>query len=227
MPTRLPVPVPPSRSGRRAAVTVGVLGLVLLACSSPEAAPSGPAVPAGPSTAVAEVVGNAVDLAPGATLSPTILAEVPISSGLNLVLVTSGPTADVVKRTAQQWAETNGAALQHLSGESVDLDLELRGAIDAGPDLVVVAGPEIVDVVGFVSPQYLSQHFLALGGQLAEPTTNVSAVIWPGGAARGAGIDPTAGQDDTTFTQERVTEALDAGVRLFLDGSDGYVIELS
>lgn len=56
---------------------------------------------------------------------------------------------------------------------------------------------------------------------------NVTAVIWPGGYVRGAGVDPAAGFDASSFTSDRVTEALDAGVRMFLDGSDGYVIDLT
>lgn len=201
----------PSRGGRHIVGLVVAAALVLTGCTStPEAVEEVPVT------------------APGATLSPTgIGSEEAVPQGLRIVVITTGAVAEPVAVTAVEWARVTGSVVQQIPSAPDRVDADLLAALDEAPDLIVAAGAEVVDLIAFQSPQHLEQPFLLLGGQLAEPTANVTAVIWSGADFRGAGGDDLAGLDPATFTTERITQALDAGTRTVLDGSDGYVLDLS
>lgn len=174
-----------------------------------------------------EAVREPTVTAPGATLAPAgVASEQPLPQGLRIVLITTGAVSGPVSAGVTDWAEATRAVVQQLPSAPDRMDADLLLALDEAPDLIVAAGAEVVDLIAFQSPQYLEQPFLLLGGQLAEPTANVTAVIWPGADFRGAGGDDLAGLDPATFTPDRITRALDAGTRTVLDGSDGYVLDL-
>jgi hypothetical protein len=57
-------------------------------------------------------------------------------------------------------------------------------AIEMGPDLIVSAGNDLVDPLALVTASHLTQQFLVVGAELAEPTGNVTAVDWTGASGR-------------------------------------------
>lgn len=201
----------PSRVGRHIVGLALAAALVLTGCAStPEAVEQVPVT------------------APGATLSPAgDDSEDAVPQGLRIVAITTGAVAVPVSTAMADWARATDSVVQQIPSAADRVDADLLAALDEAPDLIVAAGAEVVDLIAFQSPQYLDQPFLLVGGQLAEPTANVTAVIWPGADFRGAGGDDLAGLDPATFTTERITQALDAGTRTVLDGSDGYVLDLS
>jgi hypothetical protein len=92
-------------------------------------------------------------------------------------------------------------------------------ATGAHADVVVGLGDGILDVFDFETGKLLDQQFLIVGGQLAEPTHNVTAVIWPGATSREPG-------DVGSVTESRGVDALGAGVESIRDGLSGIVLRL-
>ena len=61
--------------------------------------------------------------------------------------------------------------------------------MELGPDLIVATGRELVDAPTLVTASHLDQQLLLIGGQLPEPTGNVTAVTWSGARlARGSEV---------------------------------------
>ena len=94
------------------------------------------------------------------------------------------------------------------------------------PDLIVSAGNDLVDPLAMVTPNHLSQQFLVVGAELAEPTHNVTAVDWSGASFRGEGLGMSSTYDPDSFTAERCAAAIRAGVAAVLNDLTGIVIWL-
>lgn len=77
-----------------------------------------------------------------------------------------------------------------------------------------------------VTPNHLSQPFLVVGAELAEPTGNVTAVDWSGASFRGEGLGASSAYDPASFTAERCAAAIRAGVAAVLNDLTGIVIWL-
>jgi hypothetical protein len=102
----------------------------------------------------------------------------------------------------------------------------LDGALGARPDLIVGLGDGVVDVFSFESAQLLDQQFLIIGAQLAEPTDNVTAVVWDGATSRGAAAGSDGELSDASVTEDRGEDAFEAGLASIQDGTTGVVLRL-
>jgi basic membrane lipoprotein Med (substrate-binding protein (PBP1-ABC) superfamily) len=209
--------------------------LTTTACSVP-AAPPAPsddvsAAPVPPSADLDGFVGSTDAPSPEATITPAPGSwdDAPSAAGQRVVVLAreGDPDGAVVTGAATRWAHDVGAQLEIVT--AADLDALDRAVAEAAADdaaVVVGAGPRVVDALALSTPQFLDQQFLLVGAQLAEPTGNVTAVIWPGAGFRGTGISA----DDTdvagSITAERVQDALDAGVASIHWQLTGIVIQL-
>jgi hypothetical protein len=101
---------------------------------------------------------------------------------------------------------------------------DLTTAIQAEPDLIVSAGDTLVDAMALVTASAPERRFLILGGEIAEPTFNVTAVDWVGAGFRGEGLARPHTYDPASFTPERADRAVRAGVAAVLTNWSGFVV---
>lgn len=209
-----------------------VLASVLTACAgSTGTALTGPPSVAGGSAAPTGSAETARP-APGATSTPdpgswtTSVAP----AGFTITVVSAmAPGADpevdaaVEAIRAQAGAATVGTAtIPPGSSGSGDPFAEV---LADSPDLVVVLGPELLDAADRSSASNLGQQFLIVGAQLPEPTANVTAVVWPGAAARRAD-EPRAVPNGMPEVAQRAGDALQAGLAALLEDTTGGVLVL-
>ena len=102
----------------------------------------------------------------------------------------------------------------------------LTRALDLKPDLIISAGNDLVDALAVVSANHLSQQFLVVGAEVAEPTQNVTAADWSGASFRGEGLGASSTYDPASFTEQRCAAAIRAGVAAVLHNLTGIVIWL-
>jgi hypothetical protein len=144
-------------------------------------------------------------------------------------LVTAGddrPTAALVK-AVKEWAAEEHVSLRTVTAEgALDLLPAVTRAMGMHPDLVISAGNDLVDPLATVTPNHLSQQFLVVGAELAEPTANVTAVDWSGASFRGEGLGTSSTYDAASFTSERCAAAVRAGVAAVLNELTGIVLWL-
>jgi hypothetical protein len=160
------------------------------------------------------------------TPSPGSWSGVHPPKGYRVVLLTTGndaPTTALVT-AVREWAGAEGADLRTVvAGDPVP---SITKAIDMGPDLVISAGNDLVDPLALVTASHLSQQFLVVGAEIAEPTGNVTAADWPGASFRGEGLGAASTYDPASFTAERCAAAVRAGVAAVLNKITGVVIWL-
>jgi hypothetical protein len=162
--------------------------------------------------------------------SPDAWTDVHPPKGFRVTMVAAAkdPQAAVLVNAVRSWAEA----------ESVDLDVievdrpgdnlaDLSTAIRAQPDLIVSAGDTLVDAMALVTASAPERRFLILGGEIAEPTFNVTAVDWVGAGFRGEGLARPDTYDPTSFTPERADRAIRTGVAAVLTNWSGFVVWLS
>lgn len=184
------------------------LALTLAACVSDGSSPTGG------DAAVVPAPGRTIEVVPPA------IAEL---RGYRIaVVVPDDPEAETLLTAARAFADVSGAELVEFPAAKDGDDPvgeALAAAIDADADVVVGLGEGVVGVFDFETGKVLHQEMLVIGGQLAEPTENVTAVIWPGATAR----EPS---DPESVTVERGVDALTAGVMSIRDGVTGVVLSL-
>lgn len=192
---------------------IGALSLALVACvTGPE---EGSSTPDAGTSEVRPAPGRTIAAAPpsvGSLAGYRIAVVIPDDSSASLALLDG----------ARDFASTTGAELvEFLADASGDdpVGAALAAAVDADPDVVVGLGEGTVPVFDFETGKILDQEVLVVGGQLAEPTENVTAVIWPGATSREPG-------DDASVTVERGTDALGAGITSIREGVSGVVLDL-
>lgn len=169
--------------------------------------------------------------APEATITPQAGSweGVHPSKGYRVVLLTSGEDAPTktLEGAVRDWAEQEHVSLKAVSAnDHAELIPRIVAAMDLKPDLIVAAGNELIDPLSLVTPNHLAQQFLVLGAELAEPTYNVTSANWAGAAFRGEGLGMRDSHDPATFTRERATRAVRAGVAAVLTGYTGIVVRL-
>ncbi|MFC6018085.1 hypothetical protein ACFP2T_17980 [Plantactinospora solaniradicis] len=145
-----------------------------------------------------------------------------------VVLLTLGddaPTKALVK-AVEEWAEDEHVDLRKVVPDAHDPVPSITRALGMGSDLIVSAGNDLIDPLAMVTPSHLSQQFLVVGAELAEPTHNVTAVDWSGASFRGEGLDASSTYDPASFTAERCTAAIRAGVAAVLNDLTGIVVWL-
>ncbi|GAB1823794.1 hypothetical protein [Herbidospora sp. RD11066] len=168
---------------------------------------------------------------PEATITPDpgSWTNVRPSADYRVVLVTHGtdtPTKTLVT-AVETWAEEVDADLRTVAiTDPHDLVPGITRALDLKPDLIVSAGNDLVDPLALVTASHLSQRFLVVGAELAEPTHNVTSVDWTGASFRGEGLGTSSTYDPASFTPERCAAAIRAGVAAVLNGLTGIVVWL-
>lgn len=207
-----------------AAAAVAAATAALSACAASAVTFESQLPPPSPSEMVAEGSGSGADVpAPGSTVAPVAPTDAGIPAGLTLAVVAPDSTPDTTaaRRAVDALADDLGATVTHVGAVpqgTDDPETLLQAALDAGPDVVVVLGPALLDALDRVSASTLDQQFLTLGTRLPEPTANVTAVVWPG-------VEDVP-QDGPVEVAPRAREALAAGLAAMTTGGSGYVVAL-
>ncbi|MFF3945125.1 hypothetical protein ACFYYN_09930 [Streptomyces sp. NPDC001902] len=215
----------------RAAATLAAAAALLTGCGSgddwshPHPSPSAVGTP-GPG-----FVDRAAPPAPEATATPRpgSWSGVHPSEGYRVVLLTAGDDrpAKALATAVKEWAQAEHVDLRTVvTDHPADLLSDVTRALDMHPDLIVSAGNDLIDPLATVTPNHLSQQFLVVGAELAEPTANVTAVDWSGASFRGEGLGMSSTYDPATFTPARCAAAVRAGVAAVLGGVTGIVLWL-
>lgn len=158
--------------------------------------------------------------APGRTIEATPSSVMDLAGYRIAVVVPDGSGA--LLAAAREFAERSGAELLEFAAPAASDDPvgeALAKAVGSGADVVVGLGEGVVGVFDFETGKILDQQVLVVGGQLAEPTENVTAVIWPGATAR----EPA---DDESVTVARGMDALATGIASIRAGETGVVLHL-
>ncbi|MEU8931736.1 hypothetical protein AB0D30_17815 [Streptomyces sp. NPDC048409] len=149
--------------------------------------------------------------------------------GYRVVLLTSGddrPTRTLVQ-AVRSWAEEEHVDLRTVTAEHpAELLPTVTDSLGMGADLIVSAGNDLIDPLATVTPSHLSQRFLVVGAELAEPTANVTSVDWSGASFRGEGLGMSSTYDPSSFTAARCAAAVRAGVAAVLSDLTGIVVWL-
>lgn len=202
---------------RRTAATIGVAAClaaaVLTGCSA-EAPASTPSV-------VPE---------PGRTIEATAPETAGDLAGMRLAaVVPDDAAAETLLAAARRIAEAGGAEWEEFPaaqpGEE-GVAAALSDAEAAGADVVIGLGAGAAEAFTYETPQLLAQDFLLVGAQLAEPTDNVTAVIWDGATSRGSAAPADGELDDGAVTPERGEDAVAAGLASIRDDATGIVLHL-
>jgi hypothetical protein len=221
-----------SRPRRACALLLTVATAVLIGgCASGDDWSEPHAKPAAVGTLGPGFVDPASPPAPEATITPRPGSwdGVHPSKGYRVVLLTAGD--DAATRTlagaVTTWAEREDVSLKTVTAMHPEQYVSrIRSAIDLAPDLVICAGNGLVDPLALVTANHLDQQFLVIGGELPEPTENVTAADWTGASFRGEGLGMPSKYDPATFTRERAGRAVRAGVAAVLHDLTGIVIRL-
>jgi predicted small lipoprotein YifL len=168
---------------------------------------------------------------PGGTMtpSPRSWTGVHVPAGYTAALLSTDDSqpARNLATAVKRWASRNAVDLTVVAAHDPTSYLaDIQKAVDLHTDLVISAGDALAEPLAVVTSSWLDQRFLLLGAELAEPTYNVTAAVWPGTSARGGGSGSAWQHDASTFTAERAGRALDAGVAAVLQGYSGYVVQV-
>ena len=216
---------------RRSRWPVTVTAALAVAVPVTGCTPAAPVVP-GTGALGAEFLGGVTSPSPEATITPApdSWTGVRPPAGYDVVVISAdgdeAATATIVAGV-RDWADRAGAHLLALTATGDDeVEDRLDQALATDPDLVVGAGTGIVDVFALLTGQHLDDQFLVVGAELAEPTHNVTSVVWPGATFRGTGLGAAGEQAPDSVTPERVRDALDAGTASVLAELTGIVIDI-
>ncbi|MFT4287234.1 hypothetical protein [Nocardioides sp.] len=170
---------------------------------------------------------------PEATLTPSpgSWEDMRPKPGYRVALVVDGVSSTTSAETTAlragvtSWAESVEAEVtEFVVTEHDGYVVQIQGAIDAEPDLVISVGDGLVDPMALVTASNLETEFLIVGAEIAEPTENVTAADWTGAAFRGEGLGKPDSYDPTSFTPERIGRAVRAGVAAVLHSITGIVV---
>ena len=199
-----------------AVVASALLAGGLMGCSSAGSSPTASTPPQLP--------------APGSTVAaPSITTTDGIPTGLTLTIITPDVTGDAAADTTAAVAELRALAELHGAASirilpadatgATNTDALLQDALADEPDVIVVLGEAILTALDSATASNLDQQFVLLGAQLPEPTSNVTAVVWPGADTRLAdGISPEIAP--------RASQALEAGLTAVAAENTGLVLAL-
>ncbi|MGA5703309.1 hypothetical protein [Peterkaempfera bronchialis] len=146
-----------------------------------------------------------------------------------VLLLTAGDDAPTKALVAavQSWAAEEHVDLRTVVADNPSDPLpDITRALNMSPDLIVSAGNDLIDPLAVVTANHLSQQFLVVGAELAEPTHNVTAVDWSGASFRGEGLGMSSTYDPHSFTPARCDAAIRAGTAAVLNGLTGIVLWL-
>ncbi|GGD68242.1 hypothetical protein [Microbacterium murale] len=190
-----------------AAVLVAV-ALVLTGCAVGE--PNADTTPSSAETLDPQLV-------PGSTLDASAVTDA-AADGLRLAVVAPAEIGE-----QEQAALDEIDAFAGRSGGSVVVHPSVDEALADDADVVVGIGPSMVGAIDLASAANLERSFLVLGSQLAEPTGNVIAVVWPGADERAVFAN-----EELPFlaADTYAGRAIETGLGAFASGLDGQVIAL-
>ncbi|GAA4136484.1 BMP family ABC transporter substrate-binding protein [Leifsonia shinshuensis] len=212
------------------AALFAAVALLVSGCVAPAPAPVGTG-PSGVHPLGSGFLGGVATPTPEATIEPErgSWAGVEPPGGYSVVLLSAGDdraTSTLVSGVTR-WAQQRGVTITAVTARGDDeVEDRLLRAIAASPDLVIGAGPDVVDVFSLTTAQHLHQQFLIVGAELPEPTANVTSVIWAGASFRGTGISVDGDIDPAAVTERRASDAISAGVASVLHGLTGIVLHL-
>lgn len=196
------------------------VGALLTGCTmNDEAAP----VPTGPAYEVVPEPGRTVPATPPSTLSGFDGAHFAV------VIPDDSAVSTSLLRATREVAQDAGAQLTEFRAEGGSdgaREKALRAAIDAEPDVIIGLGEGSVDTFDTESAQWLDRQFLIVGAQLAEPTANVTAVVWSGATSRGSAASADDDTDGSVVPDQRGRRAVAAGLDSIADDSMGIVLFL-
>jgi hypothetical protein len=200
------------------ALALGLAAALLATGCTPTASPAPNA--SAPTSAIVPEPGRTLEAVPDdgtIDLAGTSLA----------IVATDGPVSATMLEGARAFVERTGATATEFvvsAGDDAAMDAAFAAAAEAGADVVVGLGDDVVDVFSFETAQRLDQQFLVVGAQIAEPTANVTAVVWQGATSRGAAAAADGDLDDETVTVPRTVDALAAGMTSIRDDVPGVVL---
>jgi ABC-type uncharacterized transport system auxiliary subunit len=209
----------------------GMLAMTLTACAAPEsgfstAERTASPVPRGSATDSA----SPSQPAPGRTVEAVVPADAGDVRGVRIAVVVpdEGATSRALQEALRGFAEVSGLVVEEFvaTEDAASVDAAFAQALEAEPHIVVGLGAGAVDVFAYNSSQWLDQDFLLIGAQVAEPTSNVAAVIWEGATSRGSGAPADGDLDDTAITPSRAAEAVSVGLATVMSGESGIVLHL-
>jgi hypothetical protein len=179
------------------------------------------AQPASTRTAESTPVVAATDV-PGSTLDASaVTADAPHGLTLAVVTAAAGPQETLVREAVEAFAEAHdGSVSVHVDASTPDA---VTAALTEDVDVVVGIGPAVAGAIDRASASHLETSFLVLGTQLAEPTGNVVAVVWPGADERAVFADQELGFEGADVY---AADAVEVGLAAFTSGLDGHVIAL-
>lgn len=219
------------RAPLRALATLAVATVLVTGCGTGDDWSRPHPEPTAIGTLGAGFVDPAAPPAPEATITPRpgSWSEVHPPRGYRVVLLTSGddrPTKELVT-AVKEWADAEHVDLRTVTADGPsDLVPAAGRALKMGADLIVSAGNDLIDPLAMVTPNHLSQRFLVVGAELAEPTHNVTSVDWSGASFRGEGLGMSSTYDAASFTPARCAAAIRAGAAAVLSDMTGIVLWL-
>lgn len=208
-----------------AGAAAAALAMVLVACTD-----DAPQPPAPSSAATGSVIDTSAQPVPGRTMQVSPPADLGNLRGVRIATVVpdGGSASRALQEALRAFAHQHGLIVEEFVAEDGGgVDSALAGALATEPHVVVGLGEGAVDAIAYASSQYLDQDFLLLGAQSAEPTANVTAVIWDGATSRGSGAPADDVSDEASVTNARATEAISSGLGSVLTGVSGIVLHLS
>lgn len=217
-----------------ASLAAGAITLTIAGCAASFAGPvaatseppaAGAALGSAAAASDLAFLGGVATPAPESTIRPEpgSWQGVRVPAGYRVELVAA--QADDATDAVRAWLQGAGAKVDVRYGVEPG-DGPTLAAVASDPDLVVGIGASVVDDWSMLTAQFLDQPFLVLGAQLAEPTENVTAVVWDGASFRGSGISPDDAERPGAAAAPQASAAIAAGMKAVLSGRTGLVVWL-
>ncbi|MCP2635202.1 hypothetical protein K0817_001305 [Microbacterium sp. HD4P20] len=219
----------PVRRRLASIAAAGALAMTLTACAAPDLGISTAERTASPVPSRSASAGPSQP-EPGRTVEAVVPAHAGDVRGVRLAVVIPDEraTSRALLEGLRGFAAGNGLVVEEFvaTGDAASVDAAFTQALAAEPHIVVGLGAGTVDVFAYNSSQWLDQDFLLLGAQVAEPTSNVCAVVWEGATSRGSGAPADGDLDHTAVAPSRAAEAVSVGVATVMSGESGIVLHL-
>lgn len=207
------------------------LALALVACTGGDPNVGQPTAVPSPSAAATASSDASAHPAPGRTVEATPPAQFENLRGVRIATVVpdAGLASQALQAGMRAIADQYGLVVEEFVAADgpMPVDAAVATALATEPHVVVGLGEGAVDAIAYASSQYLDQDFLLIGAQSAEPTSNVTAVIWGGATSRGSGAPGDDASDEASVTSARAGEAIASGLGSVLTGVSGIVLHLS
>lgn len=161
---------------------------------------------------------QAAQYSPGSVITSDLPSDANVSGWSIGVVAQNGSQADAVVQALQTFARSHNSTVTIMGAQSSIDDTE-SGIFN----VIVGVGPEVAGEFDLASAARLDQDYLMLGTQLAEPTNNVTAVVWPGAQDRVVFADQLP-----TFTNAAryAEQAVETGIAAVSIGATGFVYSL-